>query len=436
MSYLTQMLGMTVQNFASAATGSAVLIAFIRGITRKSSQTIGNFWVDLTRTIVYLLLPFCFIFALFLISQGVVQTLNPYVEAKTLENETQTIPLGPVGSQIAVKQLGTNGGGYFNANSAHPFENPTPLTNFLETFAIFLIPAAATYMYGLMVKSRKQGIVIFLVMLALWIGGLGVALFSESSFNPVMEINPVLEGRETRVGTADSILWSITTTGTSNGSVNNMLSSLSPLAGGMALLNIMMGEVIFGGVGVGLCGMLMFVLLTVFLSGLMVGRTPEYLGKKIEKTEMQWVVLAILMPPALILLGAGLSSILADALSSLGNSGPHGLTEILYAFSSAAGNNGSAFAGLNANTLYYNLGLGFVMLAARLAILIPSLAIAGTLANKKVLAPSIGTFSTDTLLFGILLFSVILIVAALTFFPALSLAPIVEQILMLRGHSF
>jgi potassium-transporting ATPase potassium-binding subunit len=436
MSYLTQMLGMTVQNFVSAATGNAILLALIRGIIRQSSETIGNFWRDLTRTVVYLLLPFCFFFALFLASQGVIQTLSPYVRTTTVENEAQTIPLGPVASQVAIKQLGTNGGGFFNANSSHPFENPTPLTNFFETFAIFLIPASALYMYGLMVKSRKQGLVIFLVMFVFWLGGLAVALYSESLENPVLGINPVMEGKETRFGSLNSVLWAVTTTGTSNGSVNSMHDSLSPLAGGIALCNMMIGEVVFGGIGVGLCGMLMYVLLTVFLSGLMVGRTPEYLNKKIEKTEMQWVMLAILTPAALILLGSGLASALPFALKNLGNDGPHGLSELLYASASAAGNNGSAFAGLNANTHFFNILLALVMIIARLAILVPSIAIAGCLAAKTTVAPSVGTFSTSTPLFGILLFSVIFIVAALTFFPALSLGPIVEQILMLQGHSF
>ena len=274
---------MTVQNFLSAATGNAVLFAFIRGIDRKSSRTIGNFWVDLTRTIVYLLIPFCIIFALFLVSQGVIQTFSPYIQATTLENGLQTIPLGPVASQVAIKQIGTNGGGFFNANSAHPFENPTALSNFFENFFIFLIPAAATFMYGCMIKSRKDGMLIFFVMLFLWAFGLGVSLYSESIHNPVMAVNPVTEGKEMRFGSDNSILWAVTTTATSNGSVNSMHSSLSPLAGGVAMFNMMIGEVIFGGVGVGLASMLMFVLLTVFLSGLMVGRTPEYLIKKSKK---------------------------------------------------------------------------------------------------------------------------------------------------------
>lgn len=436
MSYFTQMTGLNVQNFVSAATGNAVLLALIRGISRKSSQTIGNFWVDLTRTIVYLFLPICIIFALFLVSQGVIQNFHSYVDAKTLVGENQQIPMGPAASQIAIKQLGTNGGGFFNANSAHPFENPTPLSNFFQTFAILCIPAAATYMYGILIKSRKQGWVIFSVMFLLWIGGICVALTSEYALNPVLGANPVLEGKETRFGLENSILWAVSTTGTSNGSINSMHSSLSPLAGGVAMFNMMIGEVVFGGVGVGLCGMLMFVFLTVFLAGLMVGRTPEYLGKKIEKTEMQWVMLVILTPCALILLGAGIASILPIALESLANAGPHGLSEILYAFSSAGGNNGSAFAGLNANTYFFNCTLGIIMVLARLAILVPSLAIAGNLAQKSTIAPSLGTFATDKPLFGMLLFSVIIIVAALTFFPALSLGPIIEQILMLRGQAF
>lgn len=436
LSYFTQMIGLTVQNFVSAATGNAVLLALIRGIHRKSAQTIGNFWVDLTRTTVYLLIPFSLLFAIVLVGQGVIQNLNPYVIANTLSGDVQTIPMGPVASQIAIKQLGTNGGGFFNANSAHPFENPTPLSNFLETFAILCIPAAATYMYGLLIKSRKDGWIIFSVMFVLWLCGLGIAMASEFATNEVLDVNPVLEGKETRFGPINSILWAVSTTGTSNGSVDSMHSSLSPLAGGIALFNMMIGEVIFGGIGVGLCGMLMFIILTVFLAGLMVGRTPEYLGKKIEKTEMQWVMLAILSPCALILLGSSVASVLSDALESLANAGPHGLSEILYAFSSAAGNNGSAFAGLNANTYFYNITLGIVMILARLAILVSSLAVAGLLAQKQTMAPSLGTFPTNKPLFGILLLSVILIVAALTFFPALSLGPIVEQILMLRGQAF
>jgi K+-transporting ATPase ATPase A chain len=436
MSYLTQMAGLGVQNFVSAATGSAVLIALIRGLTGTLTQTLGNFWVDLTRTIVYLLLPLSIVLALFLVGQGVIQNLNSYVEVTTIEGAQQVIPMGLVASQVAIKQLGTNGGGFFNANSAHPFENPTPLSNFLEVFAILLIPASATYMYGKMIGSTKRGWIIFSVMFALWMGGLSVALISEYSSNRTLGVTPVLEGIETRFGIKNSALWAVSTTGTSNGSVNSMHSSLSPLTGGIALFNMMIGEVIFGGVGVGLCGMLMFALLTIFLAGLMVGRTPEYLGKKIEKVEMQWVMLALLAPGILILFGTGIALFLPSALASLSNAGPHGLSEMLYAFSSAAGNNGSAFAGLNANTYFFNIILGIIMLLARMAILIPSLAIAGSLAQKKILAPSLGTFATDTVLFAILLIFVIFIVGALTFFPALSLGPIVEQILMSNGRAF
>lgn len=435
LSYLTQMLGMTVQNFVSAATGNAVLLAFIRGLHRTSISTLGNFWKDVTRSVVYLLLPFCFVLALCLVGQGVIQNFHSYIEVTTPTGH-QVIPMGPVASQVAIKQLGTNGGGFFNANSAHPFENPTPLSNFLETLAIICIPAATVFMYGRLLNAKKQGWVIAAVMFVLWLGGIGVSLLSESMVNPVLSATPVLEGKEARFGVDNSLLWAVTTTATSNGSVNSMHESLSPLAGGVAMFNMMLGEVIFGGVGVGLCGMLMFAILTVFLAGLMVGRTPEYLGKKIEKEEMQWVMLAILTPCSLILLGAGVASVLPAALESLSHTGPHGFSEILYAFSSAAGNNGSAFAGLNANTYFYNIALGMVMLLARLAILIPSLAIAGALSRKQVLAPSLGTFSTDKPLFGILLLSVILIVAGLTFFPALALGPIVEQILMLRGQAF
>jgi K+-transporting ATPase ATPase A chain len=436
LSYLTQMLGLTSHNFLSAATGMAALLALTRGLIRKTTDTIGNFWVDLVRSVVYIFLPLSLIFAIVLISEGVIQTFSPYVEVTTLENAKQTIPLGPAASQIAIKQLGTNGGGFFNANSAHPFENPTAFTNLLEMLALLLIPAASVYTYGILIGSKKQAWVLFFAMLSLWIVGIFISFWSENIHNPVVDVYPVLEGQETRLGSSNSLLWTVSTTATANGSVNTMISSLSPLAGGVAMFNMMLGELIFGGVGVGLCSMIMVTLLTVFLSGLMVGRTPEYLGKKIEKREMQWVVLAVLMPGALILVGAGISCVLPEALTSLANQGPHGLSEILYAFSSAAGNNGSSFAGLNANTTYYNLSLGFVMLIARISIILPSIALAGLLAKKKITPPSTGTFSTNSVLFFFLLISVILIVGALTFFPALSLGPIVEHLLMLEGRSF
>lgn len=436
LSYLTQMLGLTVQNFLSPATGMAALLALIRGFVRTKEETLGNFWRDITRSVIYLFLPLSLLFALVLVSQGVIQNFSHYLEAHTLIGEIQTIPMGPVASQVAIKQLGTNGGGFFNANGAHPFENPTPLSNFLEAFAILCIPAASVYMYGILISSKRHAWIIFGMMLFLWLGGLATALVSEFTNNPVLGANPVLEGQETRFGTVATILWAVSTTATSNGSVDAMHSSLSPLAGGVAMFNMMLGEVIFGGVGVGLCGMVKFTILTVFLAGLMVGRTPEYLGKKIEKKEMQWVMLALLSPCALILLGASLAAILPTTLDHLANSGPHGLSEILYTFSSASGNNGSSFAGFQANTTFYNLLLGLIMLVTRLAILVPSLTIAGSLARKPTVAPSLGTFATDNILFAILLFAVIMIVGALTFFPALSLGPIVEQLLMLRGQAF
>jgi len=436
LSYLSQALGLTVQNFLSASTGMGAMLALIRGITRKTTDTVGNFWVDLVRAVVYIFLPLSILLSLILVYEGSVQTFSPYVEVITLENQKQKIPLGPVASQIAIKQLGTNGGGFFGANSAHPFENPSGLTDFFETLAILLVPAALTYTFGKMIKNIKHGWALFIVMFSLWGIGLGIAFVSEGYHNPLFDVLPVLEGKETRIGNSGSLLWTVSTTATANGSNNSMISSLSPLAGGVAMFNIMLGEIIFGGVGVGLCSMIMFILLTIFLSGLMVGRTPEYLGKKIEKEEMRWVMIAILMPSSLILIGAGISSVLPVALSSLGNQGPHGLSEILYAFSSSAGNNGSAFAGLSANTLYFNLFLGFIMMICRVSIIVPSLAIAHLLGKKKITPASSGTFSTNTPLFLMLLFSVILIVGALTFFPALSLGPIVEHFLMIEGRLF
>ena len=436
LSYGSQMLGLTVQNFTSAATGSALLMAFIRGITRKTSNSIGNFWADMIRSIVYLLLPLAIVLAIVLVSQGVVQTLEPYAVVETIEKTTQTIPLGPAASQVAIKQLGTNGGGFFNTNSTHPFENPTPLSNFLQMVSLFAIPSAMVYAYGLLINSKKHAYLLLGVMCVIWAVGFSIAQYSENLVNPVMDAYPVMEGKEVRLGNTNSLLWATATTASSNGSVNAMHESLSPLAGGVALLNIMLGELIIGGVGVGLCSMLMFVLLTVFLCGLMVGRTPEYLGKKIEKKDVQWIILAVLAPSTLILIGAGVTSLVPNAMSSLLSKGPHGLTELLYAFASAAGNNGSAFAGINANTDYYNLTLSVFMLLGRLSIVIPSLALAGNLAAKKVAPESAGTLDTKNLFFAFLLLGIILIVCALTFFPALALGPIVEHFLMLQGRAF
>jgi K+-transporting ATPase ATPase A chain len=436
LSYLTQMIGLTVQNFLSAATGIAVFLALTRGIVRKTAKTIGNFWADTVRSIFYVLLPLSIILSLILVSQGVIQTFHKPVGLTTLEGEKQVIPLGPVASQVAIKELGTNGGGYFNTNSTHPYENPTPLSNFLEMLSILLLPVSLAYAYGNMVKNKKHGGIIFVVMFSLWLAGLALSLHAEYRSNPLLGNLVSLEGKETRFGIVNTILWSTSTTAASNGSVNAMHSSLSPLAGGVAMFNMMLGEIIFGGVGAGMYGMLLFILMTVFLAGLMVGRTPEYFGKKIEAREIQMTILGILAPSALILAGAGVAAVLPAGLASLANKGPHGLSEILYAFASAAGNNGSAFAGLNVNTPFYNLTLGIAMLIGRFAVIIPCLAIAGSLAGKKITPASSGTFTTDNSVFAILLIAVILIIGALTFFPVLTLGPIVEHLLMLSGKTF
>lgn len=436
MSYFVQMIGLSVQNFVSAATGMAVLLALIKGLSRRTSSTLGNFWVDLTRSILYVLLPLSVLFSVVLAGQGVVQNFNAYETVQTLQGGEQVLPMGPAASQIAIKQLGTNGGGFFNANSAHPFENPTPLSNFLEMLAILLIPAAMTYMYGKMVGSVRHGWTLFKVMLVLLVVGLILSLYAEYAVNPAIGDSSQMEGKETRFGIANSILWSTSTTAASNGSVNAMHDSLSPLSGMIAMINILLGEVIFGGVGAGLYGMIIFVMLTVFIAGLMVGRSPEYLGKKIEAFEVQMAMVAVLAPSFVILLFSAIASVTGVGLSSLNNSGPHGFSEILYAYSSAAGNNGSAFAGLNANTPFYNLTLGLGMLIGRFGVILPVLAIAGSMVHKKITPESAGTFHTDNWLFAGLLTAVILIVGGLTFFPALSLGPIVEHLLMNMGKTF
>jgi potassium-transporting ATPase potassium-binding subunit len=436
LSYFVQMIGLTVQNFVSAATGIAVLLALVRGLSRKTTDKLGNFWTDLTRSTLYVLLPLSILLGILLVGQGVVQNFKTYETATTLEGATQIIPMGPAASQIAIKQLGTNGGGFFNSNSAHPFENPTPFSNFLEMLSLLLIPAAMTYMYGKMVGSTRQGWAIFITMLILLIAGLSISLFAEYSSNPVFGKIPLMEGKETRNGITNSILWSTSTSAASNGSVNAMHDSLSPIAGMIAMINIMLGEIIFGGVGAGLYGMLIFIIITVFIAGLMVGRTPEYLGKKIQAFEVQMALIAVLAPNLVILLFTAWASVSPVGLSSLNNSGPHGLSEILYAYSSAAGNNGSAFAGLNANTVFYNLTLGIGMLIGRFGVIIPVLAIAGNMAGKKTTPVSAGTFRTDNWLFIGLLISVILIVGGLTHFPALSLGPILDHLLMNKGITF
>jgi len=436
LSYFVQMIGLTVQNFVSAATGIAVLLALIRGISRKTTDRLGNFWCDLTRSTIYILLPLSILLSVALVGQGVVQNFKSYETIHTLQGEQQVIPMGPAASQIAIKQLGTNGGGFFGANSAHPFENPTPFSNFLEMLSILLIPAALTFTYGKMTGSKRGGWTIFSVMFILLIAGLGISLYAEYSANPVFGNLPLMEGKETRFGITNSVLWSVSTTAASNGSVNAMLDSFSPMAGMIAMINLMLGEIVYGGVGAGIYGMIMYVIITVFIAGLMVGRTPEYMGKKIEALEIKMAIIAILAPSFVILLFSAWAASSGYGLASLNNSGPHGFSEILYAYSSAAGNNGSAFAGLNANTLFYNLTLGFGMLIGRFGVIIPVLAIAGNMAKKKITPVSAGTFATDNWLFAGLLIAVILFVGGLTFFPALSLGPIVEHLLLNKGLSF
>ena len=436
MSYFTQMIALTVQNFVSAATGIAVIIALIRGLSRKTTDKLGNFWVDLTRSTLYILLPLSILFAVVLVGQGVVQNFSSYETVHTLQGGQQVLPMGPAASQIAIKHLGTNGGGFFNANSAHPFENPTPFSNLLQMLTIFLISGGLTYTYGKMVGSARQGWTIFMVMMFLFIAGLGISLYSEFAANPVMGHLSAMEGKETRFGITNSILFSVVTTDASCGAVNAMHDSLSPISGMIPMINMMLGEVIFGGVGAGLYGMVVFIILTVFIAGLMVGRTPEYLGKKIGAFEVQMAIIANLSTSFVILIFTAWAAVSSYGLSSLNNAGPHGFSEILYAFTSAAGNNGSAFAGLNANTLFYNLALGMTMLIGRCGVIVPILAIAGSLAEKNITPTSAGTFRTDNWLFAGLLIAVILIVGGLTYFPALSLGPIIEHLLMNSGITF
>jgi potassium-transporting ATPase potassium-binding subunit len=426
---LVQMAGLTVQNFVSAGVGIAVLIALIRGIKRKNTDWIGNFWVDLTRSVMYVLLPLSIVLAIALVGEGVIQNFNQPLNIETISGTHQVIPSGPVASQIAIKQLGTNGGGFFNANSAHPFENPTPFSNFMEMLAILLIPASLTFTFGKMTGSVRQGWILYTTMLIVLLVGLAVSLYSEYAFAGKLGMLP-MEGKEVRFGITNSILWSTTTTAASNGSVNAMLDSLSPLAGLVCFLNIMLGEVIFGGVGSGLYGMLIFVFMTVFIAGLMVGRTPEFSGKKIEAFEIKMSILAIILPSLAILIFSAWASISPLGLREISNPGPHGLSQILYAFTSASGNNGSGFAGLHSDTVFYNLALSICMIIGRFGVMIPVLAIAGSLAKKKSIPPSSGTFRTDNGMFVLMLILVILIIGGLTFFPALSFGPIVEHLLL------
>jgi len=449
MGYLVQMMGITVQNFVSAGTGIAIAVALIRGFARHSANTLGNFWVDLVRSVLYILLPISLVVALALVWQGVPQNLNAYTTATTLEGKTQTIAQGPVASQEAIKMIGTNGGGFFNANSAHPYENPTPLSNLIEMWSIFLIGAGLTYTFGTMVRDTRQGWALFAAMSLLFFMGVGLAYPSETTVHPAiaasgadigasgMQAGGNMEGKEVRFGIAGSALFATATTDASCGAVNSMHASFTPLGGMVPIINMELGEVIVGGVGAGMYGMLLFAILTVFIAGLMVGRTPEYLGKKIEAREMKMTVLALVLILPLSILGfTALASVHPEGIKGPLNAGPHGFSEILYAFVSGTANNGSAFAGLTANTPFYNITLGLSMLIGRFLFIVPAMAVAGSLARKKVAPPSPGTFPTTGALWVGLLVGVILIVGGLTFFPALALGPIVEQLMMSAGQLF
>jgi K+-transporting ATPase ATPase A chain len=440
MSYLVQMLGLTVQNFVSAATGVALAMALIRGFARSSANTIGNFWVDVTRCTLYVLLPICVIVTLFLVWQGMPQTLGPYVDATTLEGGKQTIAVGPVASQIAIKQLGTNGGGFFNANGAHPFENPTALSNLVEMLAIFAIGAGLTNTFGRMVGNERQGWAVFSVMGVLFLAGVLVTYWAEAHGNDAFAAMGLtggnMEGKEVRFGIVASALFAVVTTAASCGAVNAMHDSFTALGGMIPLINMQLGEIIIGGVGAGLYGMLLFVILSVFVAGLMVGRTPEYVGKKIEAKEVKMAMLAILILPLMYLGWTAAAVVIPSAVASMANAGPHGFTEVLYAYTSQTANNGSAFAGLSGNTLWYNVTGGISMLVGRFWMIIPAMAIAGALAAKKIVPPSSGTFPTTGGLFVGLVIGVIVIVGGLTFFPALALGPIVEHLAMRAGTVF
>lgn len=448
MSYFTQMAGLAFHNFVSAATGIAIAVAVTRGLVRSSAQTLGNFWVDLVRATLYVLLPISIVVGLIFVAGGMVQNLSPYVTAITLEGAKQIIPMGPVASQEVIKMLGTNGGGFFNANSAHPFENPAAWTSFIQVLLIFSIGSGLTYMFGRMAKDQRQGWAIWGAMTFLFLAGLVTCYVAEQSGNPILEKAGIeraatdsqsggnMEGKEVRFGITQSALFATVTTDASCGAVNGMHDSFTPIGGMVPLFNMMLGEVIFGGVGAGLYGILVFVLISVFIAGLMVGRTPEYLGKKIESKEVKLAMLALLSLVFCMLGFTAWAVVRPDALKSLANTGPHGLTEILYAFTSATANNGSAFAGLSANTPFFNVTLGIAMLFGRFFVIVPMLAVAGSMAKKTAVPVSHGTFLTNTPLFGALLVMVILIIGGLTFFPALSLGPILEHLLMQAGKLF
>jgi len=437
LSYLVQMLGLTHQNFLSAATGIALALALIRGFSRASVRTVGNFWVDVTRCTLYVLLPICIVYALFLVSQGMPQTLGAYVDATTLEGAKQTIAVGPVASQVAIKMLGTNGGGFFNANAAHPFENPTALSNFVQIISIFAIGAALTNVFGRMVGNQRQGWAILAVMGVLFVAGVTMTYWAEANGTTALDALGLtggnMEGKEVRFGIVASSLFAVVTTAASCGAVNAMHDSFTALGGMIPLINMQLGEIIVGGVGAGLYGMLLFVVLSIFVAGLMVGRTPEYVGKKIEAREVKMAMLAILVLPLMYLGWTAVAVVFPPAVASMANAGPHGFTEVLYAYTSATGNNGSAFAGLTGNTFFYNLTLASAMFVGRFFMIVPAMAIAGSLAGKKSHPPSAGTFPTTGGLFVGLVVGVILIIGGLTFFPALALGPIVEHLAMTAG---
>lgn len=440
MSYFTQMLGLTVQNFLSAAVGLATAVAFIKAFTRKNTSEIGNFWVDLTRSVVYILLPLSILYSLVFVSQGMIQNLNPYVHAHTVQGAEQVIAQGSVASQSAITTIGTNGGGYFNSNFSHPYENPTPLTDYMHIFGLLMVSAALPFTFGILLNKRKQGWAIFAAMMILYLIGLSVALWSEFHGNPVLSKLGVehglnMEGKEVRFGILNSVVFAQSTTVTSCGAINAMHDSLMPITGLILMFNMMVGEVIFGGIGTGFVGMILYSILTMFLVGLMIGRTPEIFGKKLEPFEMVMAVIALILPSVIQLTFGAIASSHNYGLSSLNNAGPHGLSEILYAFASGAGNNGSAFAGLNANTLFYNLSITCAMLVGRFGTILPSLAIAGSLIKKKFV-PDEAKFPTASPLFVIMLVSVVIIVGALTFFPALVLGPILEKLLLAAGGLF
>jgi potassium-transporting ATPase potassium-binding subunit len=440
MSYLVQMLGLTHQNFLSAATGIALAVALIRGFSRASVRTVGNFWVDVTRTTLYVLLPICIIYTLFLVWQGIPQTLGPYIEATTLEGAKQTIAVGPVASQVAIKMLGTNGGGFFNANAAHPFENPTALSNFVQMLSIFLIGAALTNVFGRMVGNQRQGWAILSVMGVLFVAGVTVTYWAEANGTSALDALGLtggnMEGKEVRFGIIASSLFAVVTTAASCGAVNAMHDSFTALGGMIPLINMQLGEIIVGGVGAGLYGMLLFVVLAIFVAGLMVGRTPEYVGKKIEAREVKMAMLAILVLPLMYLGWTAVAVALPSTVAAMNNAGPHGFTEVLYAYTSATGNNGSAFAGLSGNTFFYNLTLASAMFVGRFFMIVPAMAMAGSLAAKKSIPPSAGTLPTTGGLFVGLVVGVILIISGLTFFPALALGPIVEHLAMSTNTLF